>query len=598
MRCFAKIINPDYMGNKYHIGGSTLLKFRQGRELKKISGAIAVSFLLGGLALPKGEAAPADFEPPTAGELINEHQENREVEGIMLPTGKAEVNTPDERPQLDLPDELKVEVKGFKVTGQDIFPEEKLQAVLEPRKGKLLTFKELEDGADDLAAYFRDKGYVAVRVYLPVQKITNGIVEYAIVVGRFDQLTVINHTDIHDAAVNREVRCLKKGEYLTKEKLQRAIWLLSDLAGADAKATISEGSEPGTVHVEIDLNKHKGKQGLITVDNYGNRYTGYGELGVYYDFLNLAKEGDHFAVGGLLTGRNLYNYGLNYTIPILTDGLKLSAGYNVLRYHLGKEYDNLDGSGTARISSLGLDYAIRRSQKNNLYAGVRYDFSELKDEYRALHLTYAEKHGHALILSLYGDETDHYGSTYWRLDNKFGMVGFDSQLTEQWFAGSRTEGSYYKLRGSILRRQDLHQRSYLLLSARGQWSSTNLDSSEHISLGGFSGVRAYPQSEASGDCGIIARAELRWLLPLKQKDQQLQLAAYYDYGALRINKDAGTAVGSNYRHLQGIGLGLIWSRYEDWFIRADYAWRIDGEEPISDTSSSNGCFWLRGGVYF
>ena len=573
--------------------------FRQVCELKKVSGLVALGLLAGACAAPVAEAEPEIELPPTAGELANEQRTNREAEDIRLPGGKGEVEAPEERPQLDLPDELKVEVRGFKISGQDIFPEEELQAILEKRRGKLLSFKDLEDGADDLAAHFRAKGYVAVRVFLPVQKITDGIVEYAIVVGRFDQLTVRNHTEIRERAVNREIRCLKKGEYLTKDKLQRAIWLLSDLAGADAKATLSQGSEPGTVHVEIDLNKHKGKQGLITVDNYGNRYTGYGEFGIDYDFLNPAKEGDHFAVGGLTTGRHLCNYGLNYTTPLITDGLKLSLGYNVLRYHLGREYDVLEGIGTARTANIGLDYAIHRSQKHNLYTGLRYEYTSLYDEYRALGLPYADKHGHAGVLSVYGDETDHSGSTWWRLENRLGTVGFDSELTELWAAGSRTEGSFYKLKGSILRRQDLSPRAFALLSFRGQISNHNLDSSEHISLGGFNGVRAYPQSEASGDCGFIARAELRWLLPLKKKDQQLQLATYFDYGALRINKDKATAGDSrNYRHLSGAGIGLIWSRWEDWFIRADYAWRVGHERPASDISHPNGHFWLRGGVYF
>ena len=574
------------------------MDLQKGRELKRIPKIVAMSLLMGGAAFGAAEAEPVLELPPTAGEMANDQQLRREeAEEVRLP-GKAEVDAPAERPQLDLPDELKVEVKGFKITGQDIFPEETLQKILAKRAGKLLSFKDLEEGADDLSAYFRSKGYVAVRVYLPVQKITGGIVEYAIVVGRFDQLTVRNHTDIRERAVNREIRCLKKGEYLTKEKLQRAIWLLSDLAGADAKATLSQGSEPGTVHVEIDLNKHKGKQGLITVDNYGNRYTGYGEVGVDYDFLNPVKEGDHFAVGGLTTGRHLYNYGLNYTTPLITDGLKLSLGYNVLSYHLGREYTDLKGYGTARIANIGLDYAIRRSQKNNLYTGLRYEYANLFDEYRRYGFAYGDKHGHAVVWSVYGDETDRTGSTWWRVENKLGTVGFDNEDTKWLADGTRTEGAYYKIKGSILRRQDLNYRTYLLLSARGQYSNHNLDSSEHMSLGGFNGVRAYPQSEASGDCGYIARAELRWLIPLKKQDQQLQLAAYFDHGGIRINKDKNSGGDLNYRHLEGAGIGLIWSRWEDWFIRLDYAWRVGHERPLSDTSHPNGHFWVRGGVYF
>ena len=101
-----------------------------------------------------------------------------------------------------------------------------------------------------------------------------------------------------------------------------------------------------------------------------------------------------------------------------------------------------------------------------------------------------------------------------------------------------------------------------------------------------------------GDCGYIARAELRWLIPLKKQDQQLQLAAYFDHGGIRINKDKNSGGDLNYRHLEGAGIGLIWSRWEDWFIRLDYAWRVGHERPLSDTSHPNGHFWVRGGVYF
>lgn len=160
-------------------------------------------------------------------------------------------------------------------------------------------------------------------------------------------------------------------------------------------------------------------------------------------------------------------------------------------------------------------------------------------------------------------------------------------------------GTYNKIRANILRRQDLNDRTYLLLSARGQYAFNNLDSSEHFSLGGPYGVRAYPTSEASGDTGYLTRAELRWLLPLGAKDQQLHLASYLEHGGVWINKDSSINPGAkNHRNLQGIGVGLIWSRYEDWFLRADYAWKLGSEEPTSDTSHTGGHFWIRGGVYF
>ncbi|WP_233519543.1 ShlB/FhaC/HecB family hemolysin secretion/activation protein [Mitsuokella sp. AF21-1AC] len=567
---------------------------KMGKKWGLIAAAMAIG--LAGSNFASVEAATT----PDAGTLMGEQQNKHDFgKPGDVSLGSADINVEQEqRPSLNLPESLKVQVNDFKITGQDIYSEDTLKALLADKKGKLLTFKDLQDGADTLTKYFRDKGYIAAHAYLPVQKITGGVVEYSVVVGRFDGITVRNNTKIHDSAVQREIQFLKKGDYLTKENLERAVWLLSDLAGADAKATLTTGENPGTVHVTLDLNPHNGKQGLFSIDNYGNRSTGYNEYGLDYDFLNLAREGDHLAVGITTTGNELFNWGANYTIPVIRDGMRLTAGYNVLTYQLGDEFEGLDAVGHSRIASLGLDYAIQRSQRHNLYTGLRYEHSDIQDEYRALNMTYADKTGNAAVFSLYGDEQDRKGATDWRVEYKWGHIGNDAEFSA-FDASPTTLGTYQKIRANILRRQNFNNRLYLLLSARGQYAFNNLDSSEHFSLGGPYGVRAYPTSEASGDMGYLTRAELRWLLPLGAQDQQLHLATYLEHGGVWMNKD-NDAIGNpkNHRNLQGIGLGLIWSRWEDWFLRLDYAWKLGSEEPTSDTSHTGGHFWIRGGVYF
>ncbi|MFV0636340.1 ShlB/FhaC/HecB family hemolysin secretion/activation protein [Mitsuokella sp. WILCCON 0060] len=594
---------------------------RHGRHAKtgmnKKIGMLAAAAAFGFMNMGWASAAPVPTEAQkqeidshrdvlvNAGKLQEEQQTKKELDQAGVSLGNADLKVEEaERPSLNLPESLKVQVNDFKITGQDICSEDSLKALLADKKGKLLTFKDLQDGADTLSRYFRDKGYIAAHAYLPVQKIENGVVEYAVVVGRFDGITITNNTKIHDSVIKRETAFLKKGDYLTRTNLERAVWLLSDLAGADAKAVLTTGDTPGTVHVTLDLNPHNGKQGLFSIDNYGNRSTGYNEYGLDYDFLNLAREGDHLAVGITTTGNELFNWGANYTIPVIRDGLKLSAGYNVLTYQLGDTFEPLDGVGHSRIASLGLDYAIQRSQRHNLYTGLRYEHSDIKDEYRLWDSTYADKKGNAAVWSLYGDEQDRKGATDWRFEYKFGHItnsAFDSSdMVTRWLAGDRaTDGTYNKIRANILRRQNFNDRTYLLLSARGQYAFNNLDSSEHFALGGPYGVRAYPTSEASGDTGYLTRAELRWLLPLGAKDQQLHLATYLEHGGIWLNKDSSLSNGyKNHRNLQGVGLGLIWSRYEDWFLRADYAWKLGSEEPTSDTNHSGGHFWIRGGVYF
>lgn len=591
--------------------GDILVKRSHNRKIRII---IAAAVLGAAQAVCIQAAAPAGLpeglrdtpRKADAGMLQNEWRDRQRTLTVPEASKDVKVQTPEQgtSPAVE-GKEVTVPVREFKITGQDIYSEQTLQALLADNKGKDPTFAQLQGGADVLTKYFRDHGYIVARAYLPQQQIDQGLVTYVVQVGRLDGVTVENHTKINDAAIQRQIGFLKKGDYVTRAGLERAVWLLSDLADADAKVTLSQGSEPGTVHVLLDVDPYKTKHGLATADNYGSRSMGYNQYGVNYDFTNLAHEGDHLNTGIATSGRKMFDWGANYTIPVLTDGLRMTVGYNVMSYDLGDEFSYLDGVGQSRVASIGFDYAIQRSRLHNFYAGIGYEHSRMKDEYRLWDATYGDKTGNAAVFSLYGDSQDNEGFTNWRVDYKWGHITNDALYNSSnpfvpLLANSpRTTGTYEKMRGYIERHQNINSRLYLLLTARGQYAFSNLDSSEHFYLGGPYGVRAYPTSEASGDTGYLTRAELRWQLPLKKNDQQLQLAAYLEHGGIWINKDSSLNPGAkNHRNLQGIGLGLIWSRHEDWFVRADYAWKLGSEEPVSDTRHSNGQFWLRTGVYF
>lgn len=529
---------------------------------------------------------------------------NRQRQISQTRTGESKVETPEEEtPSLNIPESEKVLVKDFIIDGQDVYPEDRLKALLADKKGKKLSFKDIQEGADRITRYFREKGYIVAKTYIPPQDVTAGVVHYRVEIGRFDRPAITNKTNIRDNAIEKQAQAVKEGEYVTRDKLERAVWLVSDMAGADARVALSKGSQPGTVKLDMTVEPYVGKHGLISADNYGSRAMGYNEYSLDYDFWNPARNGDHLMASISTTGRHMFNWGANYITPLAKDGLKLTVGYNVFSYDMGDEWAMYKGVGTSRVTSLGLDYAIRRSRRHNLYTGIRFEHSEIKDEYRAFDATYGDKNGNALVFSLYGDDQDTAGMTDWRVDWKLGHINnkafHSDNLYARWMAGDPdTNGDYSKIRGRIERHQNINNRSYLLLSAYGQYAFTPLDSSEHFSLGGPYGVKAYPTSEGSGDSGYITRAEYRWLIPVEAHDQQLQLAFYAEHGGVWIVRNGGNSGSKNHRNLQGLGVGIIWQRWQDWFIRADYAWKLGGEDPASDTSHNNGRFWIRGGFYF
>ena len=123
----------------------------------------------------------------------------------------------------------------------------------------------------------------------------------------------------------------------------------------------------------------------------------------------------------------------------------------------------------------------------------------------------------------------------------------------------------------------------LRLNLHGQFSRQSLDSSEQMSLGGINGVRAYPQGEATGDKGAQYTAELVY----KTGVTGLSFSTYLDSGYIVQN---GTDAG---RHLSGYGIGLEYMKTMDWFVRLDYARKINNEYNYSERSDDNGRFWFQ-----
>ena len=94
-----------------------------------------------------------------------------------------------------------------------------------------------------------------------------------------------------------------------------------------------------------------------------------------------------------------------------------------------------------------------------------------------------------------------------------------------------TAGRYSKLWAQVEVLHPLSDGSAVNFRLSGQMASRNLDSSEKFLLGGYNGVRAYPEGEAAGDEALLARLE--WIRPLS-------FSAMSGKAALRAFVDGGT----------------------------------------------------------
>jgi hemolysin activation/secretion protein len=229
----------------------------------------------------------------------------------------------------------------------------------------------------------------------------------------------------------------------------------------------------------------------------------------------------------LASDLNMHYARIAYQLPVGEDGLKLGAAYADTRYQLGKEFAALLAHGSATNVSVYGTYPLVRTPSSQLTSALTWESKKLLDETGAP-VTSASKQVRLVNLGLTASEQD-----------------------------------------------------TLALVLSGQKANKNLGSSEKYSLGGASGVRAYPQGEGNGDEGWLANLELRhsWT-------SQLQGLVFYDLGSVSVNHRPFAAT-PNLRDIAGAGLGLN-AQFGSVQLKAAVAWRTQGGPAQSEPATING----------
>ena len=146
-------------------------------------------------------------------------------------------------------------------------------------------------------------------------------------------------------------------------------------------------------------------------------------------------------------------------------------------------------------------------------------------------------------------------------------------------------GSFSKVNIELRRLQRVSDNFNLLLAYAAQLASKNLTAAEKMSLGGPNGVRAYPVGEAPGDTGQLATAELRFIVPNFQVfGGDFTLSTFVDYGQVKTLEEPPPSLRPPRRtcaRSQAPASASL-GREGNFLLRANVAWSLDKETPISD----------------
>ena len=543
--------------------------------MRSVSRLLAFALLPTSIYLAHAAPLVPDAARPDAGQAI------RDIQNTPLPL------PPSQTLDLNLPSAPSTEVKAggptvqvtaFEFSGNTAFASTDLLTLLADLQNRRVSLGELQAGANRITLYYRERGYPLARAYLPAQEVDQGVVKIAVLEGHYGEVQVQNTAGIGGAAL-APLAALKAGDAVHAEPLERSLLLLRDTPGVEVKSTLKPGATVGATDLVVDVQPGPRVSGSIDADNYGNRFTGEYRLGGTLNLNSPLGLGDQLTLRAMGSDEEQHYYRAAYQLPVGPWATQVGMAYSDMDYQLAKDFDDLDAHGNARITSAYLIQPLVRRRDLSLSAQLQFDDKRLKDDID-LFASKSDKRARVLSAALLGNSRDTWlggGLNSFSLTWSQGSLTLDGQLEkliDDLTAGS--QGQFNKLNPSLVRLQRLTDRLSLYAQLQGQWSDSNLDSSEKLSLGGAYGVRAYPQGEASGDQGWLGNLELRYALT-----EAWQLSSFVDHGHVRLNKHTW-ADGENHRNLSAAGLGLSWAQ-QGWRINTVAAWKLGNAQPQSDT---------------
>ena len=507
---------------------------------------------------------------PNAGQVLRELQTPAPALPNTVPAPRAEAAP------ITNDNSTKVLVKSILITGNQEIPTSELTPLVSSLVGSEQTLAQLNAAARRITAYYRSRGFAVARALLPAQDITSGSVTISVIEGRVSSSRVANTSRLSDELVGSYIGQISPGDVIRSSQIDRGLLLLQDTPGvASSRATLQPGASVGTSELLIEVNPAALLAGSATLDNYGSRYTGEYRLGGNFALASPLGRGDQLSFSALTAGSGLSFGRVAYQIPVGSDGLRLGAAYFDTRYKLGREFANLDAQGSAKSTSVFVAYPFIRSPLRNLSGTVSYESKNLRD----LAATVTDKKIGVTSLGLTGNMQDAWlggGINSADLSLVMGRLNIASPgALGQDATSAQTNGSYSRVAYGLSRLQRITNSTQLSVSLNGQQASKNLDSSEKFSLGGPTGVRAYPAGEASGDEGFKGTVELR-----HSYNANWQITTFYDFGTVRINKNPFGPAASNGKNLAGAGFGVNAS-FDKVQVKAALAWRVDGGLPAS-----------------
>jgi len=313
----------------------------------------------------------------------------------------------------------------------------------------------------------------------------------------------------------------------------------------------------------------KRAEGYLSLDNYGSKYLGPGQLNASVAANRLIGN-DQLRLSGTTTGNDELNYGqIAYSNVLSAEGLRLLLSASQASTRPGFVLEPFEVRGSAETYIVSAGYPLWRTRNGSVLGRAVFDARNTDSD--VLGVRVIEDRVQALRLGL----------TWLALDRFDGSSALDIELS-QGIGGTKqddplksragADATTHKIVLDYERFQPFGSSFGVTLGFAAQWTDEPLLSTEQYALGGRRYGRAYEPAELVGDRAVAFRIEPAYLRRSAGWLRLTQLYAFYDVG--QVHDEIEAAGVKQERSLASAGFGTRLSLAGNVAATLEAAWPL------------------------
>lgn len=405
--------------------------------------------------------------------------------------------------------------------------------IREQRRRRGVTLGMLEQVADHITDYYRQRGFVLAKAFIPAQKVREGVVTITLLLGNLGDVELSGARRYSEKAVKKIFRDVLH-KPVNSTQIEEKLFYVNDLPGLSVQGFFSPGEQVGDTKLSVSVVKEEPYQVNVRTDNHGSDVTG--EYRFYTDLLinNPLKYGDrlHLAVLRAFEPETT-TYGMTrYSGPLGYHRLKFDAGVSQNAFVSDLTADSKIG-GTSTVYDIGANFHFHRSRVKTTSVTATASRIQTEKEYR----------DDDTVMIIDEDEFENKEVGY-----KFDLLNQQARAVHM--GGVRlihsrivkTRSSYLPKAGWLLdfdytylrfvNASFLQPETRLVMRVNGHYAGRRTASVNQFSLSGPTRARGFPTNTFYADNGIYLGADLvfqgpQWLGMQDRLQPYLMIDAAY-----------------------------------------------------------------------